>query len=934
MKGENYMNKLFTKIASLSVGLALAVGVGVAVGGQKASKVVRAEDVVSYTLTPASGSNNSYAGNCDITIDGVTWNLTGNSQYQPWRIGGKSLSGVDRTLYSKTAITDDVTKIEVTHGAASSITVNSLTVTVASDAEFSTVVSTLTPTFVASDTLTVSRPNGKSWAGCYYKFTYNVTVSGSSNKFVEFTEAKFYKESTGPAVNYTITYDANGGEGEMDDTTNTVAECGFTAPEGMEFKTWNTFADGSGEDYAPDDIVTEDVDLYAIWEIATEKGQINFGSASGSTNINATEITGSDSAGVTWTITTVGTTSFTPNASYSQIGSGSKPATSITFTASLAKTSKVVAFSAKFGGFNSTAGNVSLKVGNTEVGTGSLNAGSDVVVSATDDTQVGTELSVTVTNIAKGVKVYYIAYETVDGGDPEQDTLVVKLNGATLSPLTLDYSPTAAWLFYADDKDGNEINSTWTSSDEDVFTVEKNDNNVAVVTPHNGGTATLKASAEGFNDGLFILTVNVGSVESIAVTGSMDKTSYLVGESWSADGLIATGTYDTGYVAVVTSEVSWTYDPESPAVGVTSVVATASIDEVSGSSAAQTVTVTKANQIQVLYTKTSGAAVDVYGYYVGYLTHTDKNGNTFYDYIIQDGEYGIMAYGLADEPTYEESKTVLHVTGSITIYSGLYEIKNPVVAVATEVPEDKVPANPVVYAAKGGETQEYASRLTTVTGVPSVSGTFPETAGTSDITITMTLSETKTVQVFYKKASQTADADAYAAMKSAVAGSSEITVKGFTSWYNGFQVQMNGYVPAVEDYTAEEFAQDLLDQTDAVCAGWKEGDNNHDAIEAIWSDLASADKYPSLPTDQKQILADANRDEEGTVVEQAMARYDYLTGRYKLSNFINGRTPMELRPAIELDTVNNNTMIIIVAIAAVSAISLAVLLVLKKKKHN
>ena len=153
-----------------------------------------ATDVVAYTLTPTSGSNNSYTGNCDIEISGITWNLVGNSQQIPWRIGGKSLSNVDRELYSKTAITDDVTKIIVTHGGASSITVNSMTVIVSKNSDFSSPVSTLTPSFVADDDITITRPDGKNWSNCYFKFVYNVSVSGSSNKYLVFKEAKFYKE--------------------------------------------------------------------------------------------------------------------------------------------------------------------------------------------------------------------------------------------------------------------------------------------------------------------------------------------------------------------------------------------------------------------------------------------------------------------------------------------------------------------------------------------------------------------------------------------------------------------------------------------------------------------------------------------------------------------------------------------------------------------
>ncbi len=136
---------------------------------------------------------------------------------------------------------------------------------------------------------------------------------------------------------------------------------------------------------------------------------IKFGSANGSTAVNSTSVTGDDSQGNTWTITTVtNNASFTQNASYSQIGSSNKPATSITFTTTLSKSATIKAFSAKFGGFNGTAGTVTLKVDDTTVGSGSLNGSSDVTVSATDNTAVGTVLTVTVTGISKGVKAYEI----------------------------------------------------------------------------------------------------------------------------------------------------------------------------------------------------------------------------------------------------------------------------------------------------------------------------------------------------------------------------------------------------------------------------------------------------------------------------------------------------------------------------------------------
>ena len=204
-----------------------------------------AQDELVYTLTPASGSNNSYTGNCDITISGIKWNLTGNSTTQPWRIGGKSLTKVDRTLYSKTAITDDISKIVITHGAANSITVNSMTVIVStSENGGGTVISTLTPTFSANGDVTITRPDGKEWSKAFYKIVYNVTVSSTSNKFIEFTSAKFYK-TTAPST-FSVTYDANGASGAVptDDSeyesgaTVTAKSHGNLVKEGFSFAGW------------------------------------------------------------------------------------------------------------------------------------------------------------------------------------------------------------------------------------------------------------------------------------------------------------------------------------------------------------------------------------------------------------------------------------------------------------------------------------------------------------------------------------------------------------------------------------------------------------------------------------------------------------------------------------------------------------------------
>ena len=168
-----------------------------------------AESVVKTLDTKGNlqGSNNSYAGNCDVTSDNIIWNFNGNSTMNPWRLGGKSLTNTDRTVYTKTAIVNDISKIEVSHGTANSITVNSFKLLVSDNVNFQDALE-YTGTFKASATATFTRPEGVSWANKYYKFVYNVTVSSSSNKYVQFSGVKFYSDAeevhaTGITLNQT-----------------------------------------------------------------------------------------------------------------------------------------------------------------------------------------------------------------------------------------------------------------------------------------------------------------------------------------------------------------------------------------------------------------------------------------------------------------------------------------------------------------------------------------------------------------------------------------------------------------------------------------------------------------------------------------------------------------------------------------------------------
>lgn len=149
----------------------------------------------------------------------------------------------------------------------------------------------------------------------------------------------------------------------------------------------------------------------------TKTGTIKFGT--NNFHIGEVNVTGNDDLNNSWSVVTVGTTSFSKNPTYSQVGSSGDPAESITFTMTLPSGVKFTSFSAKFGGFKGTAGNISLTVDGTKVGSGNLSATKDVVVGGELKTATtGKELKVTVTNIARGVKCYNISYTYEDSDSP------------------------------------------------------------------------------------------------------------------------------------------------------------------------------------------------------------------------------------------------------------------------------------------------------------------------------------------------------------------------------------------------------------------------------------------------------------------------------------------------------------------------------------
>ena len=83
---------------------------------------------------------------------------------------------------------------------------------------------------------------------------------------------------------HTISFDANGGTGEMADVENVyynyaAPKCTFTAPEGKKFNCWAVGSlDGTKVTEGNSFVITEDTTLYAIWmNQVPKRGEIRFG---------------------------------------------------------------------------------------------------------------------------------------------------------------------------------------------------------------------------------------------------------------------------------------------------------------------------------------------------------------------------------------------------------------------------------------------------------------------------------------------------------------------------------------------------------------------------------------------------------------------------------------------------------------------------------
>ena len=128
-------------------------------------------------------------------------------------------------------------------------------------------------------------------------------------------------------------------------------------------------------------------------------------------------------------------------------------------------------------------------------------------------------------------------------------------------------------------------------------------------------------------------------------------------------------------------------------------------------------------------------------------------------------------------------------------------------------------------------------------------------------------------------------------------------------------------------YSASDFATDFLNNSGC-------DPNGVNAPTIDWEEMNN--KYDLLFSNEQTLLRNASLKEDGTTIERAMTRYNYIVYKYDYDNFIGRTIKPYNNPVNPLGTKNElNYSVIIIATIALSAVSLvgAGLLLIKKKER-
>ena len=232
------------------------------------------------TTTTVKGLTIAAASGATVTVDASSKTIEGTAFTHRLKLGG---TGSATSRHLSFAVTGACT-IEVYAVSSSSQTGNERTMNIYSGSYGGSTIGTLNI--------------GLSAAKQSYNYTGGATTIylGSANSGINLYAINVVYSST-PTPQYTLSYDENGGSGEMPEQINwegyglIVQSNAFTPPTGYVFKEWNDNNNGAGTKYEAGQNVTmyADLTLYAIWSPLTYTVTLDAaGGTGGTASVQAT----------------------------------------------------------------------------------------------------------------------------------------------------------------------------------------------------------------------------------------------------------------------------------------------------------------------------------------------------------------------------------------------------------------------------------------------------------------------------------------------------------------------------------------------------------------------------------------------------------------------------------------------------------------------
>lgn len=311
----------------------------------------------------------------------------------------------------------------------------------------------------------------------------------------------------------------------------------------------------------------------------------------------------------------------------------------------------------------------------------------------------------------------------------------------------------------------------------------------------------------------------------------------------------------------------------------------------------------------------------------GIVTEFDykSDGSTKGFYINDPDGYGLLVYSDAISVNVGQLVTV---TGTTTLYNNCPELTNPQL-VATAQTQDKVTPIPLTSVS---QIETYKGCLINTTAVYTTDG---NKSGYVEDTFTLAGS------TFYLYSSYVTDAvTSYNTLKANwTAGSSEVNIVGIAlNFVKNSTTKPEVLLTASTANTiiASDYSTDFL--ASITCDSTGNTAPKFTSPYASWSELASA--YSALSSSEQSVLTSMQANPNGSTAQQAVAKYDYIVGKYGTETYEDfmGRNPEPLginNPNLfNFGSDTNTTTLVVVLVSALSITAISVIIFIKKGKRD